>query len=194
MLATLIGSSSLCLQHSCVYSGVYSHWKLIINAKALRGYSDMVLRLSKLYLYVNSRQWELQRASLKCFRLSWRKLITVEMFFSRSPRYSLWMLENKAYFFLVCFSISREVRTKRQSAFAVYLASVLQFTSEKLFVQINKIKKKNCLWKKKNCRDLTRREDTASHLPVQEYTVYFSFPNSSQAWHVCSVSLINFSH
>lgn len=54
--------------------------------------------------------------------------------------------------FLVCFSISREVRTKRQSAFAVYLAWVLQFTSEKLFVQINKIKKKNCLWKKKTAK------------------------------------------
>lgn len=133
----------------------------------------MVLRLSKLYLYVNSRQCELQRASLKCFRLSWRKLITVEMFFfSRNPRYSLRMLENKGYF-LVCFSISREVRTKRQSAFAVYLAWVLQFTSEKLFVQINKIKKKNCLWEKKKLQRLDK--DRRCSIPFASPRIYCVF-------------------
>lgn len=54
--------------------------------------------------------------------------------------------------FSVCFSISREVRTKRQSAFAVYSARVLQFASQKLFVQINKIKKeKKRLDKERRC-------------------------------------------
>lgn len=115
---------------------------------------------------------------LKCFVFS-------SLFFPGAPDIlcECWKIRG---IFSVCFSISREVRTKRQSAFAVYSARVLQFASQKLFVQINKIKKGK--------KDLTRREDAASHLPVQEYTVYFSSPNSSQAWHVCSRSLINFSH
>lgn len=45
--------------HSCIYSDVYSHWQLIINAEALRGYSDTArLRLSKHCLYVNSQHGE----------------------------------------------------------------------------------------------------------------------------------------
>lgn len=77
-------------------------------------------------------------------------LLLLKCFFPGAPDIlcECWKIRRFFFFFLVCFSISREVRTKRQSAFAVYLASVLQFTSEKLFVQINKIKKKNCLWKK----------------------------------------------
>ena len=71
---------------------VYSHWQLIINAEALRGYSDMALRLSKHCLYMNSQHSESFKAALWNVSDSpGEKLITVEMFFSRSPRYSLWM-------------------------------------------------------------------------------------------------------
>lgn len=52
-----------------------------------------------------------------------------------------------------CLSISRDVRTKRQSASAAYLA--MQFTSENLFVRKNEIKKE-ILAKKREKKEKTQ--------------------------------------
>lgn len=77
-----------------------------------------------------------------------------------------------------CLSISRDVRTKRQSASAAYLA--MRFTSENLFVRKNEVKKrKKSLPKKimkkitKQWRVFTQRKDSKSYLLVVDFVYLF---------------------
>lgn len=119
--AALSGSSGWCCRgRSCIYTGVYSRWRLIINAGERRGCIAVELQLPELRLYQQSTGAS-KRPSEP--RASCRRLITAEMF--------CWELQILFGNAGKCGAyILSAARTKRPSASAAYGVRVTQFTSK----------------------------------------------------------------
>lgn len=133
----------------------------------MRGYSDMALRLSKHCLYMNSQHSEsFKGAPLNASDSHGESLLQLKCF-SRSPRYSLWMLENMEYFFIFCLSISRDMWTKRQSAFAALLGVRIAVHKRELVCA-----KKNCFAKKKPVK-IRRRAKTRDPIYRVQESIFF---------------------